>query len=478
VAREYLTGERIILAAVGLLLAAPFLVFRDIPLYDLPSHIARQYILFGGGAPGASQYYGVDWRLLPNLALDGWVGALHAMFGVDLAVRLFLAVSVLLLFGGALALNHVLFPRQQHCMRVALAAALFAYNGPLLFGFVNLSFGIGLALCGFAAWLRWRERVWALPAFATLASLILLAHLFACAVYALMVLAYATNDARRGWRALRPTLLPLCHLALPAAIYLFLMPREAIEGSFRYAPVMQKLAALVSAIGFYNPCFDLICLVAVLALLVLGLPRLRLARDMTAVLVALGLAFILLPHQLGEGSFVDYRMPSVFTLVLAGSLSWREPAAPRRHVAEALILGLFLVRWIVLVTQWGIWQADFAEYRAAFALLPQGAKLLPLEADPNSVDFAAHPPLAHIASLAVSLRGALIPSLFADAAGHQLLFYREPYRRLFNLTPTKTDAPVYDYVLLVRPGEMSADQIPAYLPILRGRTFILGRLDN
>ena len=72
-ARAYLTGERIILAAVGLLLAAPFFVFRDIPLYDLPSHLARQYVLFGGGAPGASQYYGVDWRLLPNLALDGWV---------------------------------------------------------------------------------------------------------------------------------------------------------------------------------------------------------------------------------------------------------------------------------------------------------------------------------------------------------------------------------------------------------------------
>jgi hypothetical protein len=40
------------------------------------------------------------------------------------------------------------------------------------------------------------------------------------------------------------------------------------------------------------------------------------------------------------------------------------------------------------------------------------------------------------------------------------------------------DAPAYDYVLLVWPGEMSADQIPAYLPIVRGRTFILGRLDN
>ena len=476
-ARAYLTGERIILAAVGLLLAATIFDFRDIPLYDLPSHLARQYVLFGGGAPGASQYYGVDWRLLPNLALDGWVWVFHAVLGVDISVRLFLAASALLLFGGALALNHVLFPRRPPGMNVALAAALFAYNGPLLFGFVNLSFGIGLALCAFAAWLRWHERLWALPAFAAIASVILLAHLFACAVYALMVLAYATHDLRRGWTVLRPKLPPLCHLAAPAAIYLFLMPREGVEGGIRYAPPMQKLAALLSAIGFSNPRFDLICLIAVLALLVLNLKRLELGRGMAAVLAALGLAFILLPHQLGEGSFVDYRLPSVFALVLAGSLSWRPHTAPRRYAAEALILGIFLLRWIVLVAQWGLWQADFAEYRLAFALLPQGAKLLPLETDPNSVDFAAHPPLAHIASLAGSLRGALIPSLFAER-GRDLLFYREPYRQLFTATPTMADAPAYDYVLLVWPGEMSADQIPAYLPIVRGRTFILGRLDN
>jgi hypothetical protein len=473
-----MTGERAIAAALGLLLAAPFFVFRDIPLYDLPSHIARQYILFGGGAPGAAQYYGVEWRLLPNLALEGWVGVFHAMLGVDLAVRLFLAATVLLLFGGTLALNQALFPRHPPGIRLALAAALFAYNGPLLFGFVNLSFGIGMALWAFAFWLHWRMRGWALPAFAVLASLILLAHLFAGAVYALMVLAYASNDARRGWSALRPTLLPLCHLIVPAAIYVFLMPRDVTAGGIFYAPLLQKFTALRGAIGFYNPRLDFICLAAVLAMLALNLRRLVLARGMAAPLIALGVAFIILPEQWGEGSYIGYRIPAIVALVLAGSLSWRDGAAPRRYRTESFILGLFLLRWVVLVVQWGAWQGDYTEYRAAFALLPQGAKLLPLEADPDAVDPAAHPPLAHIASLAVTLRGALIPSLFADAAGHQLLFYREPYRRLFTLTPSRADAPSYDYVLLIRPGEMNADQIPAYAPIVRGRTFILGRLEN
>ncbi len=102
---------------------------------------------------------------------------------------------------------------------------------------------------------------------------------------------------------------------------------------------------------------------------------------------------------------------------------------------------------------------------------------MPLEADPNSVDSIRNPPLAHIAiaALAVTLRGALIPSLFADL-GHQILVYREPYRALATQLPSADLAPYFDYVLLIRPEEIPAP--PPYAEIARGRTFVLGRLKH
>src|SRR5665213_2814861 len=100
--RRLFTDSATVHAAVTLLLVAPFFVLRDILLYDLPNHSARQHILFGDGAPGAAQYYVAQWRLLPNLALDAWVGAFHHLVSVDLAVRLFLAATLTQLFSGTI----------------------------------------------------------------------------------------------------------------------------------------------------------------------------------------------------------------------------------------------------------------------------------------------------------------------------------------------------------------------------------------
>jgi len=473
--RRYLNHEGTILGLVTLLLIAPFFVFRDLPLYDLPDHIARQHILFGG-APGASPYYEVHWRLVPNMALEGFVFLFHRLTGIDVAVRLFLALTAALLFWGALAVNRALYGKIS---RLGVLAALFVYNGPFMFGFVNLCFGLGLGLWVFALWLAGRDRPWALPVFAVLASLILVAHLFAFAVYALTVLAYEAGlllkTRRREWKALLPALLPLLHLLVPLAIYVELMPRDVTSGGFYYAPLLLKFAEIRSAVGFYNPLFDSLSLLVLLFFSLTVLRRLEIDRDLALPLAALALAYILLPHQLGEGTFVDYRMPAAAALLLAGSLDWRPGAAPRRRSVEAFILALFLLRWGMTMAQWQSWQADYAEYRAAFAQLPEGAKLLPLSPDADVIDLEEHPPLAHMAALAVSMRGALIPSLFAEG-DHEILAYREPYRALATQLPSAAMAPYFDYVLLIRPEEISAP--PPYETISRGRTFVLGRLKH
>ncbi len=453
-----------------ILLIAPFFAFRDVPFYDLPNRIASLQILFGE-APGASPYYAAAWKLVPNLAAAGWVGAFHWIVSVETAVRLFLAATVAQLFWGTIALHKALFGGRS---RFAFAAVLFAYNGPLLFGFINLSFGLGMMLWAVAAWIRWRDEPWALPFFAAVSCLILLAHAFAFAVYALVLCAYELGVTRQRRRHPRRDWLALLHLLVPAALYAIGM-RHAVGGSLVYVSPLLKFVQLAGAIGFYNPLFDMLSLLAALLGLILVVHRLEFAHEMTLPLAALVVAYIALPHQVGAAQFVDYRLPPVIALFLCGSLNWRE-SRPRTH-AELFVAVLFALRWLLTVVQFHGWQTDYAQYRAAFAQLPTGAKLLPLTRDANAVDPAAHPPLAHVDALAVGERDALIPDLFAGS-GNELIDYRQPYQATATQVPTAALAPKFDYVLLIRPDELSATQVPHYREVARGRTFILGQIER
>jgi len=92
--RQLLGSTRILYGSAAILLVVPFFIFRDIPLYDLPTHIAHLEIMFAGGAPDATRHCTAEWRLIPNLAAEAWVFVVHQFVPVVLAVRLFFAVTV------------------------------------------------------------------------------------------------------------------------------------------------------------------------------------------------------------------------------------------------------------------------------------------------------------------------------------------------------------------------------------------------
>ena len=180
-----------------------------------------------------------------------------------------------------------------------------------------------MALWAIAAWIRWRERWWALPFFALTGCLILLAHLFTFGVYALVLSTYEFGVLRYGLRQVRRELINALHLAVPALLYVIAMPHE-LGGMVYYRPAPLKVDQLRSVIGFYNPKFDALSLVILVLVATYGARHLRLARELVIPLVALALAYVVLPHSMGHGDFVDYRMPSVFALFLCSSLTWRE----------------------------------------------------------------------------------------------------------------------------------------------------------
>jgi hypothetical protein len=482
-AARAISWPRLAEAAVAILLAAPFFLFRDVPLLDLPVHIARQHILLDPDFAFTRAYYLPDWRPLPNLAMDIVVHVLHFAVTIDLAIRLFLALTALQLFFGAIALNRALFGSQA---RFGLYACLFVFNGPLVLGLVNFSFGIGLSLWVFALWIRrsGRRHSWIL--FAFLSSVILFAHLCAFAIYGLVVSAYALGKQWRSFTvapqprrsALRPLavflLKDLAHLLVPTGIYLTLMSKGMSNREIFVSTPHDKLVALVSMAGFYNYRFDAGCLAVLLLGLLLIWRNLILSRRMVLPLSALALAFVALPGQIGQATLVDYRIPAAAALFLVASIDWHASAKPRRYV-DGFVAALFLLRMGVLFMQWAAWQPIYQEYRTAFRLLPPGARLLPIGTHQDFLAPTEHPPLSHMDALAVVERGAFIPTMLADHPS-ELLRYAPAVAGVHAAFWTSPDSRDYDYVLIVRPDRVQAP--PGVTQVARGRDFILARVNH
>src|ERR1700704_1513505 len=145
-----------LLAAASLL---PVLLTPIPAMVDYPNHLARMYILSQNGTPDANPYYEVAWALYPNLAMDLLVPQMARLVSVEHATRLFLLLSQLLIVGGAVMLERVVKGRVH---LAGFAALMFLYCLPFTWGFLNFEFGLGVALCGIAAYLMVAEHRWPL----------------------------------------------------------------------------------------------------------------------------------------------------------------------------------------------------------------------------------------------------------------------------------------------------------------------------
>ena len=210
------------------------------PLFDHPNHLARMHLLGEGG----NAFYAVRWGPLPNLAEDLIVPPLVRLMPLEIASRLFLGMTFGLIAGGAILLNRAatgawrLWP---------LLAFLLLYNRIFLWGFVNYLFGLGLALCGTALWLRrGREPWW----FRTLASSFValacfFSHIAAFGFYALVILgveaapACAELGARRWPAFVRRIGIAGAQFVVPTALFLGNWQAKA-GGAVSYADFWRK----------------------------------------------------------------------------------------------------------------------------------------------------------------------------------------------------------------------------------------------
>lgn len=404
---------------VAIALALPLLLATYPQMADYPAHLASWRVMLDGASdPDLARHYAFDWRWQPNLGAELLIRPLAALFGLEGAGRLLVNLLPLLVAGGACAVEWSL--RRRIGIGAILACAQ-VWTTALLFGFLNYTLSLALALFAFAAWHHWRASRWHGLAFVPIGLAVWLCHLSGWGV--LGVLAFGYEWQRRGLLRAIPATWPLWPPAL-----LTLLGGGA--GGFSYGDSLLnwKVGQWVLALGDQAPMLDLltvlVCVAAPLAAWKLGRIDGRIGRGG----LLLALLTMVVPRHLGGGDLADMRLVNAALLAGALAIDW---AAPARWLAltSALVAG----RAALTAAAWHAGSERTAQVLALLDHIPRGSVVAAAIVDHRQG--WADESLAHVASYATVRRSAAVNSNFAIPGVHMLRLrdggFADPSQRVF-----------------------------------------------
>jgi hypothetical protein len=456
-------NHMLLVLAVALALALlPLFVTTTLPLVDYYNHLARMHILAAdGGSAALNRYYAIHWRPVPNLAMDLVVPALAHLMPLELAGKVFIAAIFLLMSIGTVALHRALFRRWSAwpCL-----AVLFLYSRVLVWGFLNVLFGVGLCMLGFALWVGGRER-WprlTLVVAPALSLAIYVSHLLAFGAYGLLVVTYEIGQLRAERRMLSRAAiarLAIAGIQFVVPVALFLLSGDTSKGRISFGNPLRKFDLFFTVFNDYNLAFDGAGFALIVLFLLLALRRgwLILSPRMTLPLLALLLVHFALPNAFLTASGVDHRLPVLIALIVVASTDPRFPSVAFARRVGVAAAALFVLRMAVIVIAWQRSEPAYAEYRRALDLLPVGARVAVAHPDAMINVFRDSPPLAHFATMAVIRRDAFVPTLFAQPTQQPVLLVSK-YRELAD----RAAAPQF-WAALVETGSAHRDAVDAAL---------------
>ncbi|HEY0104735.1 MAG TPA: hypothetical protein VGB91_01530 [Rhizomicrobium sp.] len=443
-----------VLAAV--LLAAPLWCVAMPGMPDYPAHLASFALI--AGEP--SRYYAIQWAALPNLASEVLVPLLGRLMSLEDAARLFLTVTVALWVLGPALIQRALFGRIGPGI---LLSAPFAYNANFIWGFFNYSFSVGLAFLVFAAWIATERRRAAahLPGFAAAFTLVYFSHIVGFAVLLLAIGGFelqALIDERFAVRALARRVLVPALLCLPAALaFTVFKPAGAADGRFAFdlLETLQDRFEAAVQFGFDRPALIVVVAMIVLFAAAAWSGRATVHPRMRIVLALFALAALFAPEWALGGWGVHMRLPAVLGALAFASLEWR--LAPRaKAIGAAATLVLLAVCAGLVASDWRIYDARYAEFRAHAAAVKPGGKIL-VALDGDSLGWTADQPYWHLAEFAIIDRGAFTPLMFTTAGQH-VVHIRPPLERIAAATAQQGSPPDIDELADLAAGRMDADE--------------------
>jgi hypothetical protein len=458
---------------VWVVTAIPLWILHGVPGVDTPNHVARIHILGNlDRIPEFATFYRAHWTLIPNLGIDLILTPFVKWFNVD-ALGLMKAFLTLI-FGmtafGFAWLNRGLTGRWSAW---GLVGFLFSYSYVLGFGFVNYLFGLALAMLVLGAEVALRDRPLAHRALFMAMPVLLVCHLMAFLLYAIVqivILLLATPREKKLCSGF------LLGLSLSVLVY-----SQAARGHQRsliyYDTLGHHVKTLLTPLSYSHfgadVLFQVICLVA----LGVGLYQRRIGWTQAATVLGLLLFVLALvaPHYAFTSAFINSRIP-VFML-LVGLAAVRGPRV-------GLFVVLLLIGWrTAQIGQRHLeFNATFDAVRSGFRAVPAGSMVFQAahwDTAPLSSK-SWNPSLLHASCYALLERPLFVSNVFTLPSQQPLLLnpalpgeYRDRFPRGDLAAGIAMEVAAVRAYLRAAPGFRQS----AYLYFVKPEREVLPRLD-
>jgi hypothetical protein len=439
--------------AIACVLVAPILSISVPWFCDLFFHMARMAILENPQAPYVSDWYRMQWQLLPNLAMDLVVPTLARAMGVAAATRVFIALTFVLILSGTLALHRAVHKKASW---FPFVACLFVYNWIVFLGFFNFLFGVGLLLWALALWFGCAPRSMPLRLLAgsVLALLLYVCHLFSLGLFAVVI---AGAELHR-WRREKLRGLPSAAGVFAAASVPFVAPLVLLLTSRTVAASTPGIE-FVTAAKLFSILTPFITIdlpvdfaVAGGTIVLLGLliraRALEVAPELRFALMAMPVLVLAIPTSFFGTDLGDFRLPAAAIFIAVAACRIDAQAPRRLCIGVAFgVATLFALRMTAIAIDFATAEKEIGAITEQYRRMVPGAVVFTGTFESNSfvIDLFERPeswlglwhrrntiPLRHIGTLALVYRSVFVPET-TMIDGQQPVVMLPPYRRLKSL---------------------------------------------
>lgn len=494
--------RRSVLAACILLALVPLIYPPIPPLVDLPGHMGR-YAVQLDPTP-FHDWYTFRWQLIGNLGVDLLIEPVGRLFGVELGTKLIVMTIPALAVAGLL-----LIAREVHgrVPPTAFFALPLMWGHPFVFGFVNFSLAMALALVGFALWLRmartggakWRPFV-----FLPLACIVWTAHTFGWGLLGLLCSsaeAIRQRDLGKSWLAAAVASALAClPMALPL-VPMLVWRSGATDMTGDWFDWGTKSLWVLTTLRDRWQAFDLASLAVIVGLVFVALrnPLLGWSRNLAVSALVLLAVFVLLPRIIFGSAYADMRLtPYLFAIAVIAIRP--RPEASAKFLGTLAVVGLafFAVRIGAHTASMGIASARYDGALVALDQIPSGARVATFTQRTCGVEWSTNR-MEHLSALVMVRRqgfsndqwdvsGAnLMMITKTDASGFavdpsQLVVAQKCGRGAPWMTPDEALARLprvaFDYVWLIDPPRYDVRLTAGMTPVWRDGTDVVYRIDR
>ena len=431
--------------AAALVLAAcvPLLYPKIPPLVDLLGHMGRYRVQLDlAQSPELQRYFDFHWQLIGNLGVDLLIVPMSKLVGLEMAVKLIAIAIPPMTVAGFLWVAREVHGRLPP---TAAFAVPFAFGYPFMFGFLNYTLSMALAMLAFGLWLRLGrlEKLRLRAAlFVPISFIIFICHAFGWGTLGLLCFAAeAVRQHDKGASWWKAALRAVPHAAVMAGpILLMLLWRSDVSRNLTgdLFNMRVKAGMIISALRDRWQMMEIFGVIGIFILLIAirSSPSFRYSRILGACALMLFAVFLLMPRYVFGSAYADMRIVAFMMALAALTIGMTPLASMRLKRNVAIGATVFALAFIGARTASLAMAANRHEMLfEALDRVPRGAALITLVGEGCDPDWAARRD-THVGGIATVRRHAFTNDQWA-VEGANLLSVRFAEAGPFKADPSQ-----------------------------------------